>query len=49
MTPLEAIEAGTTVSARALGVEKERGAIEPGMTADLALIDGRPDENHRRY
>ena len=45
MTPLEAIEAGTTVSARALGVEKERGAIEPGMTADLALIDGRPDEN----
>jgi hypothetical protein len=44
-SPLEAIEAGTSVSARALGVEKERGTIAPGMIADLALIDGRPDEN----
>jgi len=45
MTPLEAIEAGTLVSARALGVEKQLGTIAPGMTADLALINGRPDEN----
>jgi hypothetical protein len=45
MTPLEAIQAGTAVSARALGVEKQRGTIAPGMTADLVLIDGRPDQN----
>ena len=45
MTPLEAIEAGTAVSARALGVQEERGTIAPGMTADLVLIDGRPDQN----
>jgi imidazolonepropionase-like amidohydrolase len=44
MTPLEAIEAGTSVSARALGVEKQRGMIALGMSADLVLIDGRPDE-----
>ncbi len=45
MTPLEAITAGTSVSARALGLEKQRGMIAPGMTADLVLIDGRPDQN----
>jgi hypothetical protein len=45
MTPLEAIEAATSVSARALGVGNERGTIAPGMTADLVLIDGRPDEH----
>jgi amidohydrolase family protein len=44
LTPLEAIEAGTLVSARALGAEKQRGTIAPGMAADLVLIDGRPDE-----
>ncbi|SPE33485.1 Amidohydrolase [Candidatus Sulfopaludibacter sp. SbA3] len=44
LTPLQAIAAGTTVSARALGVEGQRGAIAPGKVADLVLIDGRPDE-----
>lgn len=43
-TPLRAIAAATTVSARALGVEKDRGAIVAGEAADLVLIDGRPDE-----
>jgi imidazolonepropionase-like amidohydrolase len=43
-TPMQAISAATTVSARALGVEKERGSIAPGQTADLVLLDGRPDE-----
>ncbi len=45
MTPIEAIEAATAVSARALGVEKERGTIAPGMIADLVIVDGRPDEH----
>lgn len=44
LTPLQALAAGTTVSARALGIESQRGAIAPGKAADLVLIDGRPDE-----
>jgi imidazolonepropionase-like amidohydrolase len=44
LTPLEAIAAGTGVSARALAVDRDRGTIAPGKLADLVLIDGRPDE-----
>ena len=45
LTPLQAISAGTTVSARAMSVDGQRGAIAPGKVADLVLIDGRPDEH----
>ena len=45
MTPLEAIAAGTSVSARALGVDGQRGTIAPGKVADLVLVEGRPDEH----
>jgi hypothetical protein len=44
LTPLEALTAGASVSARALGVDGERGTIAPGKLADLVLINGRPDE-----
>jgi imidazolonepropionase-like amidohydrolase len=44
LKPLEAITAGTLVSARAMGVEREKGTIAPGKVADLVLVDGRPDE-----
>ncbi len=44
LTPLEAIAAGTGVSARALAVDADRGTIAAGKLADLVLIDGRPDE-----
>ncbi len=44
LTPLQAIAAGTTVSARAMGVNGRQGAIAPGMLADLVLIDGKPDQ-----
>jgi imidazolonepropionase-like amidohydrolase len=44
LTPLEAIAAGTSVSARALAVDGQRGTIEPGKVADLVLVDGKPDE-----
>jgi hypothetical protein len=44
LTPLEAIEAGTSVSARALGVDGQRGTIATGKVADLVLVEGRPDE-----
>ncbi len=44
LTPLEAIAAGTGVSARALAVDGQRGTIAAGKLADLVLVDGRPDE-----
>ena len=43
-TPLDALAAGTSVSAHALGLEGERGAIAAGKLADLVLVRGRPDE-----
>ncbi|MCX6626935.1 MAG: CIA30 family protein [Candidatus Solibacter sp.] len=43
-TPLEAIAAGTGVSARTLGVEGQRGTITAGKVADLVLVEGRPDQ-----
>ena len=46
LTPMQAIEAATRVSATALG-ENDRGTIEPGKLADLVLVDGKPDENIR--
>jgi hypothetical protein len=44
LTPLEAIAAGTSVSARALGVDGQRGTIAAGKLADLVLVEGKPDE-----
>ncbi|QEE28409.1 amidohydrolase family protein [Terriglobus albidus] len=44
LTPSQALQAGTRVSAEVLGVDKDRGTIAPGKLADLVLIDGRPDE-----
>ena len=42
LTPLEAITAATSRSAKALNVEGERGSITVGKLADLVLIDGSP-------
>jgi len=42
MTPMEAIQSGTIVSARAMHLERESGTIEPGKRADLILVDGNP-------
>jgi imidazolonepropionase-like amidohydrolase len=44
LTPLDALTAGASVSARALGLDGERGTIAAGKLADLVLVDGRPDE-----
>jgi imidazolonepropionase-like amidohydrolase len=44
-TPMEAIQAATLIPARAMGMEKDSGTIEPGKRADVILVDGNPLEN----
>src|SRR5258707_1575374 len=44
-TPMEAIQAATIVSARAMGMEKELGTIEAGKRAGLILVNGNPLED----
>jgi hypothetical protein len=41
-TPLEALQAATIQSARALGVETESGSLEPGKRGDVLLLDADP-------
>jgi imidazolonepropionase len=48
MTPAEALKGATIIAARAAGVEGECGSIEPGNSADFAVIDA-PDVNHWLY
>jgi imidazolonepropionase-like amidohydrolase len=42
LSPLEAIRAATETAARSLGLEKDRGTLEPGKRADLLLLDADP-------
>ena len=43
LSPLDAITAGTSGSARALGLD-DAGAVTPGKRADLLVVDGNPLE-----
>jgi imidazolonepropionase-like amidohydrolase len=45
MTPMEAIQSATIVSARAMNLASESGTIEIGKRADLILVDGDPLSN----
>jgi len=45
LTPLQAITAATLNGARAIGIEKTYGTIEPGKTADLVLLEGNPADS----
>lgn len=42
LTPFEAIQSATIVSARAMGLEKDSGTVEVGKRADLILVNGDP-------
>jgi imidazolonepropionase-like amidohydrolase len=44
-TPMEAIQSATLAAARAMGMEKDSGTIEPGKRADVIVVDGNPLEN----
>jgi imidazolonepropionase-like amidohydrolase len=42
MTPLQALEAGTRVSAELLGIEDKVGTLEAGKLADVVVVAGDP-------
>ncbi|WP_414903105.1 amidohydrolase family protein [Sphingomonas flavalba] len=42
MTPLQALQAATTQTARMLGIDKEVGRIQPGQYADIVAVDSDP-------
>jgi imidazolonepropionase-like amidohydrolase len=45
LAPMAAIEAGTRIAARVLGVENELGTVAAGKIADLVLVAGNPLED----
>jgi imidazolonepropionase-like amidohydrolase len=45
MTPMEAIQCATIVSARAMNLDRDTGTIEVGKRADLILVNGNPLAN----
>jgi imidazolonepropionase-like amidohydrolase len=44
-TPLEAIVLQTRENALAMGLAGKLGTIEPGMIADIVILDADPSEN----
>jgi imidazolonepropionase-like amidohydrolase len=45
LSPMDAIKAGTSVAAEALGVSNRTGSIRVGYEADLVVIDRNPLDN----
>ncbi|MGS8570765.1 amidohydrolase family protein, partial [Salmonella enterica subsp. enterica serovar Braenderup] len=41
-TPMEALQAATSVPARFMGMDRELGTIVVGKRADMVLLDGDP-------
>lgn len=47
LAPMQALQSATRNAARAMGVDEERGTLEPGRVADLLLLDGDPSADIR--
>ncbi|HEX8569469.1 MAG TPA: amidohydrolase family protein [Caulobacteraceae bacterium] len=47
MTPLQSLRTATLNGARALGMDREIGSLEPGKLADLVVLDADPLQNIR--
>ncbi len=47
MTPLEALKAGTTASAKKVGMDADIGSLQVGKRADLLVLDANPLDNIR--
>ena len=47
MTPLQALQSATSVAADLLGMASRAGAIEPGLDADLIVVERNPLEQVR--
>jgi imidazolonepropionase-like amidohydrolase len=45
MTPMEAVQAATSIAARYMGWEDRVGAVEPGLLGDLIAVKGNPLED----
>ncbi len=45
MTPLQAIQSATVVSAELMGLDEIAGALQPGMAADIIAVEGNPLED----
>ncbi|WP_169748069.1 metal-dependent hydrolase family protein [Pseudonocardia acaciae] len=44
MSPMGALRSATRTAAQLVGVVDELGSLEPGMVADLLVVDGAPDK-----
>lgn len=42
LSPFEALRSATVVNARILGLEDQLGTVEPGKSADFAVVEGNP-------
>ena len=47
MQPMDVLRTGTINPARALGLDRDLGSLEPGKLADLVILDANPLENIR--
>lgn len=45
LTPVEAVQSATQIAARAIGIEKSYGTVEPGKIADLVILRGDPSND----